>query len=500
MTFENAKEIFQKKENIKKQLNHAITLMYWDLETQTPSKGVERHIEAIGYFSEEVYKIYTSKEYHQALDILLNNQNRLTPIEQRIAKLEKKSADRTAKIPQKEYVEFSELTAKAQSIWAAAREKNDFSLFAPTLEKIISFQRKFISYIGYHDHPYNALICEYEEGMCVTQLDQFFNTLKKEIVPLISKISQAKSIDTTPLIQKFDIEQQKKFSKWLAEYLNFDFERGVIAESVHPFTLHFDKNDVRITSRYHEELMISSIFSTIHESGHALYDQNMGEDILGTILSEETSYGIHESQSRFFENLIGKNILFWKKVYPKLQEHFPKELTHITLENFYRMMNKVEPSLIRVEADELTYPLHIVIRYEIEKMIFENSELSINELPKLWNAKYKEYLGIDVLSDADGILQDVHWSGGSFGYFPTYALGTAYASHILHHMKKELNFDTLLENGELKPILNYLTQHIHQYGGLIPPKELIFAIGQEPFNPKYYTDYLKEKFTKIYQL
>ncbi|MCX5773651.1 MAG: carboxypeptidase M32 [Fusobacteria bacterium] len=500
MTFDEAKKCLNDNTIKRNHFNRAITLICWDLETQTPAKGVVRHSEAIGFFSEKLYKIFTSKEYRHALEVLNTSRENLTEIEKRIVTLSIKNSDKTAKIPQHEYVEFSELTALAQSVWAEAREKNDFSIFAHTLEKIIEFQRKFISYFGFEGHPYNALVCEYEEGMSVEKLDDFFNTLKQEIVPLIARISKEPQINTEALHQKFDVDTQKKFSKWLAEYLHFDFERGLLAESVHPFTLHFDKNDVRITSRYHAELLLSSIFSTIHESGHALYDQNMGDDILGTLLSEETSYGIHESQSRFFENLIGKNILFWKKVYPKLQESFKAELSDISLENFYRMMNIVEPSLIRVEADELTYPLHIVIRYEVEKTIFENPSLSIHDLPKLWNSKYKEYLGIDVQSDSEGILQDVHWSGGSFGYFPTYALGTAYASHILYHMRKTLDFDTLLEKGDLRPILNYLTQNIHQYGGLKTPSELIFNLGQEDFNPKYFTDYLKEKFSKIYNL
>lgn len=293
-------------------------------------------------------------------------------------------------------------------------------------------------------------------------------------------------------------ENQKKVSNYLAEYLGFDFNKGVISESTHPFTLTVNNDDVRITTRYIEELPLSSIFSTIHETGHAIYEQGISNDLKETILADGTSMAIHESQSRFYENIIGRSKTFWIKIYENLKNEY-KFLENISIEEFYKGINSVQPSLIRVEADELTYSLHIMIRYEIERGIFDG-KYEIKDLPKIWNEKMKEYLGIGPKNDGEGVLQDVHWSCGLIGYFPSYALGNAYSAQIYNKMKEELNIEKILLDGDMEKIKCWLHKKIHQYGKLKTPKELIEEITGEDLNPKYYIDYLKEKYLKIYEL
>ena len=273
----------------------------------------------------------------------------------------------------------------------------------------------------------------------------------------------------------------------------------VIKESEHPFTLNFDNKDVRITTHYYESDPLSAVFSTIHEGGHAIYEQNIKDEISKTILGEGTSMGVHESQSRMYENMFGRNLNFWIPVYPKLQEKFPEELGSISLEKFYRIVNDSKSSLIRIEADELTYPIHVLIRYELEKEIFE-TDVDVNELPKKWADKYEEYLGIRPETFREGVLQDVHWSGGSFGYFSSYALGSAYASQFYHAMCTEFDVEKELKSGSFERINTYLRENIHQYGKYKNPEELIMDTTKEKFNPNYYINYLREKYGKLYVL
>ena len=330
-------------------------------------------------------------------------------------------------------------TQQAQNIWSGARSDNNFEIFSPYLEKIIKYQKQYVERVGYKSHPYDILLDDYEKGMTVAKLEPFFEALKSRIVPLLSNISKAKKIDVSCVSKKFDTAKQKEYSNQIAKQLGFDFDSGLLKESSHPFTLNFNKYDVRMTTRYIEDLFTSSLFSTIHETGHAIYEQNIGDNIYDTILGTGVSLGIHESQSRFYENIVGKNKSFWIKNYASLQELFHENLQNVDINVFYSAINNVEPSFIRVEADELTYSLHILVRFEIEKEIFEKN-IPVSDLPKLWNDKYTKYLGITPDNYADGILQDVHWSAGLFGYFPTYALGSAYASQFFDCMNKSTHF------------------------------------------------------------
>jgi carboxypeptidase Taq len=279
----------------------------------------------------------------------------------------------------------------------------------------------------------------------------------------------------------------------------FDKSRGLIKESEHPFTSGYGTSDVRVTNHYYEDLLTSSIFSAIHELGHGTYEQQCDPNLDSTLLGGGTSMAIHESQSRFYENVVGRSYEFWVAHYPKLKEIFKEELSDITLDDFYRLVNNVECSLIRTEADELTYPLHVMVRYEIEKMIIEQ-DVNVDDLPTIWNQLYKEYLNIDVPSDKEGILQDVHWSGGSFGYFPTYALGSAYAAQMLNAMRKDLDFEKEIGKQNLKAINEWLKEKIHHYGATKNPTELLLISTNEEFDAKYFVEYLKNKFSKLYDL
>jgi possible carboxypeptidase taq len=343
------------------------------------------------------------------------------------------------------------------------------------------------------------MLDDYEPGMNVEKYDEFFEALKERLVPLIKKVTAAKQINEDFLHQSFPVEEQKRFMDELLKYLHFDPSWGYQNESEHPFTSWTCENDCRTTTKYIEDNVASAILSTVHEVGHAYYEHNINPKYDGMILSEGVSSGMHESQSRLCENYLGKTLAFWKYHYPKLQKVFPMQLEKVSLEDFYGAINASKPSFVRTEADELTYPLHVLIRYEIEKGLFDGS-ISTEGLDKTWNAKYKEYLGIDVPNDKLGILQDVHWSDGSFGYFPTYALGTAFAAQYVHAMKKDLDVDSLLENNKFDEVMNWLRENIHTYGFRYEAPKLMKMVTGEEFNVNYFLDYIEDKYTKLYQL
>lgn len=484
-------------------LSEAERIFEWDMATLAPKLADENTAKVIGILSDMYFKNYVNDEVKKYLEELGEPEERkkLTPAQKaQVKELEKLVGD-LEKIPAQEYREFSELKARAMGVWEKAKEENDYESFVPVLSKIIAFRKKFA---GYKKNPekhaclYDVLLEDYEPGFTVEKLDSFFEMIRKELVPFIQEVvKKAASVDKSYNEKHYDVEKQKKLSYMLAEYVGFDFDKGVIAESAHPFTTNFHNKDVRITNHFYENNLESAIFSVIHESGHALYEMQVADELTQTLAGEGASMGMHESQSRFFENIIGRSEEFWKPLYGKLTELFPEELSGVSLEQFIQGSNKPIPGPIRTEADELTYSLHILIRYEIEKMIF-NDEVSIEELPKVWNQKYEEYLGITPENDSQGILQDVHWSGGDFGYFPSYALGSAVAAQIYYHMKKVLPFEECLEQGKLEPIREYLKEHIHRFGKSKNTNEILKDMMGEEFNPQYYITYLKEKYTRLY--
>jgi carboxypeptidase Taq len=482
--------------------SEAVSIMYWDMRTGAPKKGIPARSEAVGTLSTELFKLSISEEMGGYLEKLGNRKDTLNPILLKTVEEVKKEYDLSKKIPADEYRAFVVLTSQSESAWEEAKEKADFEMFLPYLEKIVAMTKKFIGYWGENDgNPYNTLLDQYEPGMTTDIIDEVFGQLKETIVPLVKKISETgKQPDTSFLFKQFPKENQKTFSHAILKQLGYDFDAGRLDETVHPFATGINIGDVRITTKYDENDFRSAVFGTIHECGHALYEQNIDIDLEGLPVADGTSMGIHESQSLFYEQFVGHNESFWTYNFDLLKSQSPEQFEGVALEDFLRAINVSKPSLIRIEADELTYPLHIMIRYEIEKGIF-NGDYEVKDLPQIWNDKYEEYLGIRPVKNGEGVLQDVHWAGGSFGYFPSYALGYMYAAQLKVAMLKDLpNFDELCGNGEFEPILSWLTEHVHKFGKMKQPLEIIKDATGEGLNAKYLADYLSEKYTKLYNL
>ncbi|SHI87916.1 carboxypeptidase M32 [Clostridium intestinale] len=476
----------------------AIDLIYWDKLVCMPKKAVEGRAEVIGFLSEQLFNQQTSKEMREFLKSFKENSAGLSQVDKAMIKRLYKEYNETKKIPVERYKEFVILTSKSEAAWEEAKDKNDFNIFKPYLSKVVNFQKEFVGYWGYKDHKYNTLLDKYEEGITVEVLDKVFGDLRDALVELLNKIKKSKiTINADLLNSSYDKEKQKELSLYALKLIGFDMEAGRLDESTHPFTTNFTNKDVRLTTHYYEHDLLSALFSTIHEGGHGIYEQNISDDLQNTWLSTGASMGIHESQSRFYENIIGRSEEFLRYLYPKIKELF-KNFDKIDFNEFYKVVNKVEPSLIRTEADELTYSLHVIIRYEIEKALF-NDEITVEELPEVWKKKYKEYLGVEPDTDSLGVLQDMHWSDGSFGYFPSYALGNLYGAQIFNTMKKDSpDVYELIAKGDIISITKWLKDNVHKYGSLYSPKELILKVTGEELNSQYFIDYLEEKYSKLY--
>ena len=501
MTVEKSRERFRELDRTIKSYSEALGVLYWDLRTGAPSKGVESRSEAIGVLSAEMFRLSTSEEYGELLQRLSqpDAQTELNEIDLALVRESAKDYERNRKIPAKLHQEYVVLTSQAESFWETAKENNDYAGFQPYLERIITMTDDFIDRWGVQGTRYDTLLDQYEPGMTTAELDRVFGGLRDELVPLASAIAASPHQPETGFLrQTFAKAAQKDFSLYILGQMGYDFEAGRLDESVHPFATGLSPNDVRITTRYLPEDVTSALFGTIHEGGHALYEQNIRKDLIGTSLSEGTSMGIHESQSRFWENMIGRSRPFWEQYFNELQSRFPGQLD-VPVEDFYRATNVVQPSLIRIEADELTYNLHIIIRYEMEKAIF-NDGVRAAELPELWNAKYKEYLGITPPDYREGVMQDVHWSGGAFGYFPSYALGNMYAAQFADTMQSQLPIYDLVAKGDLLPIKSWLTEQIYQYGKQQTPSEIIKRVTGKPLDASHLVAYLKQKYEDIYRL
>lgn len=480
----------------------ALSLLYWDLRTGAPKKGVDLRSETIGTLSAEEFALATSDSFGDLLAELEAKKEALDPVLRRSVEESRKEYDLSKKIPPEKFKEFVVLQAKAESVWEEAKEAADFSLFQPYLEKLVAMTKEMIGYWGEKNgSPYNTLLDQYEPGMTTEVLDEVFGALRSRIVELVRKISEsADKPETAFLFGRFPKEAQRDFSYRLLGQLGYDFEAGRLDETVHPFMTNINRQDIRVTTKYDEQDFRSAVFGTIHEAGHALYEQNLGAELAGMPVETGASMGIHESQSLFFENFIGRSDAFWKKNYRLLQETAPALFADVPQKDYLRAINEAKPSLIRIEADELTYALHIMVRYELEKGLF-NGDLEVKDLPQLWNDKYEEYLGIRPANDAEGVLQDVHWAGGSFGYFPSYALGYIYAAQFKNAMLQDLpNFEDLLEQGNIGPIREWLTEHIHRHGAMKKPLEILRDATGEGLNAEHLASYLEQKYTKIYQL
>jgi len=483
--------------------NEALSLIFWDMRTGAPKKGIEQRSEVVGMISQEIFQMSTSQEMARYISTLEKEEG-LSEITRKSVEECKKEYDRNTKIPKDEYKEYVILQSKAESVWEQAKAASDFEMFHPYLEKLVEFNKKFIGYWGppkEGGNPYDVLLDMYEPGVTVAILDETFAKLRNKIVPLVQKISESKNKPKTDfLYANFPKEQQKAFSLEVLKHIGYDFEAGRLDETVHPFAITLNPGDVRVTTKYVENDFRVAVFGTIHEGGHALYEQNISKDLVGTPLCDGTSMGIHESQSLFWENYIARDYNFWIHFYEILKTYTNGQFDQISIADFYNGINESKPSLIRIEADELTYPLHVMVRYEIEKGLF-NNEIAVKDLPEIWSQKMADYLGVKPENDAEGVLQDVHWAGGSFGYFPSYALGYIYAAQFRAAMLNDLpNYQELLQEGNLKPIKEWLNKNIHQYGKLKKPLEIVRDVTGEGLNPDYLISYLEEKYTKIYKL
>lgn len=481
----------------------ALALFSWDAETLAPTEAADYTAKYVGILSEEAYHILTCTEVQDLLKKLSSKkeQDTLTVSEQAVVRILQKEYTKLSCIPAKEYREFSELCATAHPLYCRAKQNDKFEDFAPTLEKLIDYTRRFASYRAEKGVPfYNLLLDEYEEGFTIEILDDFFAKIRKSIVPLLQKVTAKNdNIDKSYHSGFFPPDIQSGFCRFLSGYLGFDFNKGVIAESEHPFTTALHNHDVRLTNHYYDDNLESALFSAIHETGHALYEMGVEDSLTGTPAGSNISMGMHESQSRFYENMIGRSREFWEPIYPKLKNTYPEELANVSLDDFIAGINKVEPGPLRTEADELTYPLHIMIRYELEKEIFSGN-CKVADLPKLWDEKYKEYLGVTPRTASEGILQDIHWAVANFGYFPSYAIGSAIAAQLYDYLKQRMPLSDYLKEGNPVPIREYLRDHIHKYGAVYPTNELLKQVTGEEFNPDYYIRYLTEKYTKLYDL
>lgn len=485
----------------------ALVLLEWDKETLAPSEAEEYTSKVIGELSDSYLQAMVNDEVKKALEKLSEEkeQQTLTEDEKAIVKEWKKIVSQLSCIPKEEYREYSTLVAKAGSVWSKAKEKNDFQMYLPTLKQIIAFKRKFAEYRKKQNKEdkkkelYDICLEEYEPGFTMETLDAFFDQIKEELVPFLKEIAKCcEKVDKSYNEKYYPVNKQKEFCRWLSGYMGFDFNRGVIGESAHPFTTNLHNHDVRISNHFYENNLESAIFSAIHETGHALYEMGVDSTITLSILGTGTSMGMHESQSRFWENVVGRSEAFWEPIYPRLQETFPEQLHQISLSQFLKGCNKIEPGPIRTEADELSYSLHILVRYELEKQLI-CGKCKVEDLEQAWNEKYEECLGISPEKAGEGVLQDIHWACGDFGYFPSYAIGTAVAAQLYYHMKECMPIEQYLRDGNLTPILEYLKEHVYQYGKKKTTQQLLKDITGEEFSATYYIKYLKEKYTALYK-
>ncbi|RXZ81898.1 carboxypeptidase M32 [Paenibacillaceae bacterium] len=501
-SIEHVLQRFQELDRTIKSFGEALGVLHWDMATGAPRKGLESRSEAVGLLSAEAFRLETSDEMGELLESLTESaaSGSLDAINAKLVAERKKDYDRNKKIPPKLNQEYVVLTSQAEAYWEEAKKNNDYAGFQPYLEKIIDYTNQFIDLWDVPGTRYDALLDNYEPGMTAAQLDQLFGGLRDKLVPLAEAIAASPhQPDVSFLRQTFSKEAQKDFSLFILNEMGYDFQAGRLDESAHPFATGLSPGDVRITTRYLPDDVTSALFGTIHEGGHALYEQNIRPELYGTTLCDGTTMSIHESQSRFWENVIGRSRPFWNRYYADLQKRFPGQL-NVSTEDFYRAINVVKPSLVRIEADEVTYNLHIIIRYEIEKMIF-NEGAKAADLPQIWNDKYKEYLGITPASFSEGVLQDVHWSGGAFAYFPSYSLGNMYAAQFTQTMERELpQLWSDVEQGNLLPLKAWLTERIYQHGKLFTPSELVERVTGESLNPQYLVNYLEQKYRDIYKL
>lgn len=483
-------ELFEEKLKKISHLNAALGLLSWDQEVIMPSGASEHRAQTISTISSILHKEFTDLQFGKLMESLLKNK-KLSEKQTRNVEIVYKDWKESSLVPSEFVEKSSYVQSKAYEAWVQAKTDNDFSKFAPHLKALIDLQKEWVRIVKWKGKTYDALLDSYEEGLNMNTLDKVFEDLKEKMIPMIKKATESTS-SVFPLKNVFSPEKQKQYNLDLLKRISFNLESGRLDESPHPFSSATHPTDSRLTTSINPS-NLGSIWSTMHEAGHGMYEQGLNVDEAHLPSGQALSLSIHESQSRFWENMIGKNLTFWKNEFTNLREYFKEEIGEMTAEGFWTAINKVEPSLIRIEADELTYHMHIIIRYEIERAIFEEG-ISIEDLPALWNQKYKEYLGIEVPTDSQGILQDVHWSCGMFGYFPTYSLGSMYAAQFYHFMKHEADIEDRIAKKEYASIKKWLNDNIHSLGSIYSAEEICEKVTGEKLKASYLINYLTEKY------
>lgn len=480
----------------------ASAVLGWDQQCYMPPGGAGERAEQLAVLGKIAHEMFVSEETRRLLEGAEAEVAGAAPDadEAALVRVARRDFDKSVKLPAELVAEIARTTTLGHELWVRARQNNDYAAFAPTLDKILDLSRQVAEHLGYAHERYDALLDQYEPGSKTAEVARVFDELRPGLVQLVKEIAARPPLDDGVLHREYDEEKQRVFGERVARRLGFDFTRGRQDRAVHPFCTSFGRDDVRITTRFDRRFLPSALMGTIHEAGHALYEQGFDPKDEGTPLADAASLGFHESQSRLWENVIGRSRPFWGVFFPELRQQFPEALGDVDGETFYRAINKVEPSLIRVEADEVTYNLHIMLRFELERDLLDG-RLSVADAPEAWNAKMEEYLGITPPTDAEGILQDVHWSEGMFGYFPTYALGTLLSAQLYDRAVADCpGIPEDLAHGEFGTLLEWLREKIHRPGRRYLPAQLIERVCGEPAQSRSYLNYLRAKFGELYGL
>ncbi len=488
-------------------LGSAMSIIYWDMETMMPPKGVNLRSQQLAVLRRMIHRLSTKPEIGALLSAIEKHPDfeSMTAVQKRNTSLVRKHYDEETKLPEQLVADMAKQEAIGVNVWKKAKAAKDFALFQPELEKILALKRQaaeILMEVKGTKTPYDALIDIYEPKMAAESIATIFTRLREGLVTILQKCQTASTQpDPSVLKRKVALPDQRKISQAIAAFLEYDIASsdagGRIDEVEHPFTTGY-YDDVRITTHYYEEDMASSLFSVLHEGGHAIYDQDLKQEWMFQPVGDSASLGFHESQSRFVENIIGRSRAFWTYFYPKLNELTGNAFGDLSLDEFVRAINHVRPSKIRVEADEVTYCLHIIIRFEIEQDLIPG-RIAVSDLPAIWNQKYRDYLGVDIEHDAEGVLQDIHWAGGDFGYFPTYALGNIISGQLLRTMERSnADWKDQIARGDFHSVKQWLVDNVHQQGNLFDPPVLIQQIAGEPLNPQPYLAYLNEKCSWVY--
>ncbi|MBC7554222.1 MAG: carboxypeptidase M32 [Taibaiella sp.] len=479
-------------------LHNAAALLEWDHEVYMPAKGAEFRGRQLATLAAMAHEIATGTALEETVNALKTSTG-LDEKQKSNLRLSSSDIKKNKKLPTAFVEALARQTTECFNAWIDARRLNDYSVFEPFLTKMIALKQQQVALYGYKNHPYDALLDDYEQGATVAMLDVVFNDIKEKLPPVLAHIKTAEQVADDCFHQHFPKQEQWDFSMEVLRKMGFNFEAGRQDYAEHPFTTSFSPDDVRLTTRVSEDNFAPLLWSTIHEGGHGLYEQGLPAEQYGLPGGSAASLGIHESQSRLWENCAGRSKDFWTGFYPVLQGYFPEQLADVSLDTFFKAMNKVSPSLIRTEADEVTYHFHVLIRYEIEKGLMDNS-IHPKDLQTVWNSMYEKYLGITPPDAVHGILQDVHWSHGSFGYFPTYSLGSFYAAQFYEHATRQLpGLPQQVRTGDFTALLAWLRQNIHVHGRQYTSEQLCERMTGEPLNMDYFMTYIADKYAEVYR-